>query len=55
VSTGFKGQILWDANKPDVTPKKQLDVSRLLGMGWQARLSLKEGVERTASDYAAGT
>ena len=52
-ASGYQGEILWDSTKPDGTPKKQLDVTRLLGMGWQARISLKQGLERTAIDYAA--
>ena len=54
-ASGYQGEILWDSTKPDGTPKKQLDVTRLLGMGWQARISLKQGLERTAIDYAAST
>ena len=48
-ATGFKGKILWDASKPDGTPKKQLDVSRLAELGWRAKIPLTEGLERTVS------
>ena len=44
---GYKGTIQFDASKPDGTPRKLLDVSRLTGLGWQAKISLKSGVERT--------
>jgi len=43
-ATGFQGEIHWDASKPDGTPKKQLDVSRLAALGWQARIPLAEGL-----------
>ena len=48
-ATGFQGEILWDASQPDGTPKKQLDVSRLAGLGWQARIPLAEGLESTVA------
>ena len=41
---GFKGRIVYDASKPDGTPRKLLDVSRLAGLGWTARTSLREGI-----------
>lgn len=46
-ATGFRGTILWDASKPDGTPKKQLDVSRLAALGWRARIPLAEGLTST--------
>jgi len=46
-ATGFKGEIVWDISKPDGTPKKQLDVSRLAGIGWKARIPLDEGLRST--------
>jgi GDP-L-fucose synthase len=48
-ATGFQGEIHWDASKPDGTPKKQLDVSRLAEMGWRASISLREGLESTVA------
>jgi GDP-L-fucose synthase len=44
---GYKGAIRFDSSKPDGTPRKLLDVSRLTGLGWQAKISLQSGVERT--------
>jgi GDP-L-fucose synthase len=44
---GYRGRIIFDASKPDGTPRKLLDVSRLTGLGWQAKISLREGIERT--------
>lgn len=44
---GFKGEIRTDAARPDGTPRKLLDVSRLFSMGWSPRISLEEGVRST--------
>ncbi len=46
----FKGQIVYDDSKPDGTPRKLLDVGRLSALGWRARTTLRDGIERT---YAA--
>ena len=43
--TGFKGRLVWDSTKPDGTPRKLMDVSRLQAMGWQARIGLEEGLQ----------
>ena len=48
-ATGFKGKIFWDTSKPDGTPKKQLDVSRLAELGWRAKISFADGLESTVS------
>jgi len=48
-ATGFTGEIHWDASKPDGTPKKQLDVSRLADLGWRARIPLAEGLLSTVA------
>ena len=50
-ATNFRGQILWDASKPDGTPKKQLDVSKLSKLGWNAQISLEEGLVATVNDF----
>ena len=52
-ATGFRGEIDWDASKPDGTPKKQLDVSRLAALGWRARIRLAEGLASTVAEFAA--
>ncbi len=44
---GFDGRISFDASKPDGTPRKLLDVSRLAALGWRARTPLQEGIART--------
>ena len=52
-ATGFDGQILWDASKPDGTPKKQLEVSRLAALGWRARIPLAEGLQQAVAAFRA--
>lgn len=56
---GFKGRITWDSTKPDGTPRKLMDVSRLAALGWRARIALREGIQRTYASFlaekAAGT
>ena len=47
----FRGTISWDSSKPDGTPKKQLDVSRLAEMGWRARIPLSEGLASTVAEF----
>jgi GDP-L-fucose synthase len=44
---GFEGELRFDTSKPDGTPRKLLDVSRLSAMGWKAQVPLREGLERT--------
>jgi GDP-L-fucose synthase len=48
---GFRGRIVFDSSKPDGTPRKLLDVSRLAALGWRARTSLRDGI-RMAYDSA---
>lgn len=48
--TGFKGHIKFDATKPDGTPRKLLDVSKLHALGWKHSISLKEGIEKIYRD-----
>ena len=50
-ATGYKGEILWDTSKPDGTPRKQLDVTKLTRLGWQARIPLSEGLITTVGDF----
>ena len=44
---GYRGRLIFDSTKADGTPRKLLDVSRLTGLGWQAKIPLKTGIERT--------
>jgi len=48
---GFDGEVVWDASKPDGTPRKLVDVSRIHGLGWQAGIGLEEGVQQTYAWY----
>ncbi|MCP9821900.1 GDP-L-fucose synthase [Cyanobium sp. L1E-Cus] len=50
-ATGFQGDIYWDRSKPDGTPRKQLDVSRMAALGWRARIELAEGLASTVALY----
>lgn len=44
--TGFEGEIIWNTNKPDGTPRKLLDVSLIESLGWKPRIKLEEGIRR---------
>jgi GDP-L-fucose synthase len=50
---GYRGRITWDATKPDGTPRKLMNVSRLTALGWSARTALREGVEKTYRSFLA--
>ena len=50
---GYKGTVQWDSARPDGTPRKLLDVSRLRQLGWQASIPLEQGVERTVCEIHA--
>ncbi len=49
----YAGQIRFDPTRPDGTPRKLLDVSRLHSLGWRARISLEEGIVATYEWYCA--
>ena len=53
-ATGFAGDIVFDTSKPDGTPRKLLDVSRLTALGWKASTSLPTGLKSAYADYCAG-
>ena len=50
-AVGYRGRVVWDTSKPDGTPRKLLDVSRLSGLGWRARVGLAEGVARAYASF----
>lgn len=52
---GFQGSITWNSTMPDGTPRKLLDVSRLSALGWNARISLEEGLRSTYAWYREQT
>lgn len=50
---GYQGDIVFDTSKPDGTPRKLMDVSRLAGSGWKARTGLREGLQTAYQDFMA--
>lgn len=48
---GFTGDLVYDSSKPDGTPRKLMDVSKLTGLGWTYKISLREGLEKIYSEY----
>lgn len=48
---GFEGDIYFNTDMPDGTPRKLLDVSKLKDLGWEYKISLREGIEKTYKDY----
>ena len=48
---GFKGEIVFDASKPDGTPRKLLNVGRLRALGWQSKTSLHDGIAKSYADF----
>ena len=52
-TTGYTGRIVFDSSRPDGTPRKLLDVSRITGMGWRPRIDLEEGLAQTYRWYCA--
>jgi GDP-L-fucose synthase len=48
---GFKGDILWDSSKPDGTPRKLMDSSRLFALGWKPRIDLETGIKLAYEDF----
>jgi GDP-L-fucose synthase len=52
---GFAGKIVWDTSKPDGTPRKLMDSSRLFALGWRPRVSLEEGILLSYKDFLSRT
>jgi GDP-L-fucose synthase len=48
---GYRGDLIFDTSKPDGTPRKLLDVSKLTALGWQAQTGLREGIQKTYEWY----
>lgn len=48
---GFKGQIVWDTQKPDGTPRKLMDNSRLFALGWKPKITLEQGIKLAYEDF----
>ena len=51
---GFEGQLVFDDTKPDGTPRKLLDTSKLQALGWKANTDLRAGLELTYKDFLTG-
>ena len=49
--TNYNGEIRWDTSKPDGTPKKLLDISRIKNLGWEPIISLEKGLRTTYFDF----
>jgi GDP-L-fucose synthase len=48
---GFEGEIVWDASKPDGTPRKLMDSSRLFALGWRPQVDLETGIRLAYEDF----
>lgn len=48
---GFEGEVVWDNTKPDGTPRKLLDISRLKALGWEPKTALEDGIRKTYEWY----
>ncbi|WP_416907032.1 MAG: GDP-L-fucose synthase family protein [Polymorphobacter sp.] len=53
-TVGFKGDLVFDTSRPDGTPRKLMDSSRLLGMGWRPRIGLREGLDSAYRAFLEG-
>ena len=52
---GYSGEVEWDASKPDGTPRKLLDISRISALGWEPQIGLAEGIGSTYEEYRSST
>jgi GDP-L-fucose synthase len=52
---GFDGQLVFDNNKPDGTPRKLMDVKKINELGWKYKITLKEGIKKTISEFNSST
>jgi GDP-L-fucose synthase len=53
-TVGFKGEIAWDISKPDGTPRKLMDSSRLFALGWKPKVDLRTGIRLAYEDFLSG-
>jgi GDP-L-fucose synthase len=49
--TGYKGNIIYDTSKPDGTPRKLLDITKLHNLGWRDKIPLREGIKNVFEEY----
>ena len=52
-AVGYEGEIEWDTSKPNGTPRKLMDSSRLFALGWRPRVGLDEGIAAAYADFLA--
>ena len=52
---GYTGEVKWDSSKPNGTPRKLMDSSRLFGLGWKPKVGLEEGIRRAYEDFLTRT
>jgi GDP-L-fucose synthase len=52
---GYRGAVIWDPSKPEGTPQKLLDISRLTKLGWKPEISLTDGIKSTYQWYLTQT
>ena len=50
-AVGYEGKVLWDSSKPDGTPRKLLDISKLKKIGWYAKTNLQQGINLTLKNF----
>lgn len=50
-TVGYEGKVIWDSSKPDGTPRKLMDISKLKNLGWKPSISLEEGIKKVVSIY----
>ena len=50
-AASFEGEIIWDKSKPDGTPKKQLNTTKIRNLGWEPKIKLDDGLKRTIEDF----
>jgi GDP-L-fucose synthase len=48
---GYEGEIVFDSDYPDGTPKKQLDTTKINGLGWSPKIALEDGIHRVCKDF----
>jgi len=48
---GFNGDVVWDSSKPDGTPRKLMDVSKISKLGWKSRIGLEDGIRLVYQHY----
>ena len=47
----YKGKVFWDLDKPDGTPRKLLDITKLKSLGWESKINLSQGIKDTTNSY----